>query len=281
MLVVAPPKARAESIVPAAPSTPCRYTPDNEGIPARGAEWRAHEDVCGQDQARDRQRRHHPARGGRASSRRPPPSCGWTTASPRPSSAPAATRSRRRPCCRGPSRSAKPWSRRATTSRPAGSSTSRSPRAAPRPTPAPSRPPRGPSLAAAERAHSRSVALPAFGTGACAFPLYQCSSIMVAETVAYLKEHPNTALRHVMFSVVRRRGQGGVQERHGRHQPLLARRAPGAARSWSSPHSWGRRPAPSRRSSSCSSSPRPSRSSRGAWACPTSSGSSSSGWSSA
>jgi O-acetyl-ADP-ribose deacetylase len=57
------------------------------------------------------------------------------------------------------------------------------------------------ALAAAERASSRSIALPAFGTGACAFPLYQCSSIMVAETVAYLKEHPNTALRHVMFSV--------------------------------------------------------------------------------
>lgn len=57
------------------------------------------------------------------------------------------------------------------------------------------------SLAAAERAHSRSVALPAFGTGACGFPLYQCSSLMVAETVAYLKEHPNTALRHIMFAV--------------------------------------------------------------------------------
>ncbi len=57
------------------------------------------------------------------------------------------------------------------------------------------------ALAAAERAQSRSVALPAFGTGACAFPLYQCSSIMVTETVAYLKEHPNTALRHVMFAV--------------------------------------------------------------------------------
>lgn len=57
------------------------------------------------------------------------------------------------------------------------------------------------ALAAAERAHARSVALPAFGTGACAFPLYQCSSLMVTETVAYLKEHPRTALRHVMFSV--------------------------------------------------------------------------------
>jgi O-acetyl-ADP-ribose deacetylase len=57
------------------------------------------------------------------------------------------------------------------------------------------------SLAGAERAHARSVALPAFGTGASAFPLYQCASIMVAETVAYLKERPGTQLRHIMFSV--------------------------------------------------------------------------------
>jgi O-acetyl-ADP-ribose deacetylase (regulator of RNase III) len=57
------------------------------------------------------------------------------------------------------------------------------------------------ALAATERAHGRSVALPAFGTGACGFPLYQCSSLMVSETVAYLREHPRTALRHVMFTV--------------------------------------------------------------------------------
>ena len=57
------------------------------------------------------------------------------------------------------------------------------------------------ALAAAERAHARSVAIPAFGTGACQFPLYQCASLMVGETVAYLKEHPRTALRHVMLSV--------------------------------------------------------------------------------
>ena len=57
------------------------------------------------------------------------------------------------------------------------------------------------ALAGAERCHARSVALPAFGTGACAFPLYQCASLMVAETVAYLKEHPRTALRHVMLCV--------------------------------------------------------------------------------
>jgi O-acetyl-ADP-ribose deacetylase (regulator of RNase III) len=57
------------------------------------------------------------------------------------------------------------------------------------------------SLAAAERASARSIALPAFGTGACAFPLYQCSSLMVGETVTYLKERPRTGLRHVMFAV--------------------------------------------------------------------------------
>jgi O-acetyl-ADP-ribose deacetylase len=56
-------------------------------------------------------------------------------------------------------------------------------------------------LAAAERAHARSVAIPALGTGACAFPLYQCSSLMVGEIVTYLKEHPRTPLRHVMLSV--------------------------------------------------------------------------------
>ena len=57
------------------------------------------------------------------------------------------------------------------------------------------------ALAAAEHARARSVAIPAFGTGACAFPLYQCASLMVAETVTYLKEHPRTALRHVVLCV--------------------------------------------------------------------------------
>jgi len=57
------------------------------------------------------------------------------------------------------------------------------------------------ALAAAEHARARSVAIPAFGTGACAFPLYQCASLMVAETVTYLKEHPRTALRHMVLCV--------------------------------------------------------------------------------
>ena len=55
------------------------------------------------------------------------------------------------------------------------------------------------TLDCAERCHARSVALPAFGTGVGGFPLYQCASIMITETVAYLREHPRTPLRHVMF----------------------------------------------------------------------------------
>lgn len=57
------------------------------------------------------------------------------------------------------------------------------------------------TLDCAERCHARSVALPAYGTGAAGVPLYQCASIMVTETVAYLKAHPRTPLRHVMFCV--------------------------------------------------------------------------------
>jgi O-acetyl-ADP-ribose deacetylase len=57
------------------------------------------------------------------------------------------------------------------------------------------------ALACAERCHARSIAMPAFGTGVGDFPLYQCASIMVAETVAYLKAKPTTGLRHIMFSV--------------------------------------------------------------------------------
>jgi len=57
------------------------------------------------------------------------------------------------------------------------------------------------ALDCADRCHARSIAMPAFGTGVGGFPLYQCASIMVAETVAYLMAKPNTALRHIMFSV--------------------------------------------------------------------------------
>ena len=42
--------------------------------------------------------------------------------------------------------------------------------------------------------------MPAFGTGAGEFPLYQCASIMLAETVRYLKDHPKTGLRRIIFS---------------------------------------------------------------------------------
>ena len=57
------------------------------------------------------------------------------------------------------------------------------------------------ALDCADRCQARSLALPAFGTGAGGFPLYQCASIMTAETVRYIKDHPRTGLRHIMFSV--------------------------------------------------------------------------------
>ncbi len=56
------------------------------------------------------------------------------------------------------------------------------------------------ALACAEHSRARSIAMPAFGTGLAGLPLYLCASIMTAETVRYLKDHPHTGLRHVMFS---------------------------------------------------------------------------------
>ncbi len=56
------------------------------------------------------------------------------------------------------------------------------------------------ALAVADRCHARSVAMPAFGTGVGGFPLYQCASIMLTEVVRYLREHPRTALRRIVFS---------------------------------------------------------------------------------
>jgi O-acetyl-ADP-ribose deacetylase len=55
------------------------------------------------------------------------------------------------------------------------------------------------ALDCANRAHARSLALPAFGTGVGGFPVYHCASIMVAETVRYLNERKNTGLRRVSF----------------------------------------------------------------------------------
>jgi len=57
------------------------------------------------------------------------------------------------------------------------------------------------ALDCADRAHARSFALPAFGTGVGGFPLYACASIMTAEVVRYLKDKPNTGLRRVIFCV--------------------------------------------------------------------------------
>jgi len=56
------------------------------------------------------------------------------------------------------------------------------------------------ALDIADRCHARSVAMPAFGTGVGGFPLYQCASIMMAETVRYLKDRPKTGLRRIVFA---------------------------------------------------------------------------------
>ena len=56
------------------------------------------------------------------------------------------------------------------------------------------------ALDVADRCNARSVAMPAFGTGVGGFPLYQCASIMLAEAVRYLKDHPKTGLRSIVFS---------------------------------------------------------------------------------
>ncbi len=55
------------------------------------------------------------------------------------------------------------------------------------------------ALSKANSAHARAVALPAFGTGVGGFPLYQCASIMVGETVRYLRDNGNSGLRRIVF----------------------------------------------------------------------------------
>jgi O-acetyl-ADP-ribose deacetylase (regulator of RNase III) len=59
----------------------------------------------------------------------------------------------------------------------------------------------GAVLEMAGRVRARSLGLPALGTGVGGFPVYQCASLMVGETVRYLKAEPKTSLRHVIFSV--------------------------------------------------------------------------------
>jgi O-acetyl-ADP-ribose deacetylase (regulator of RNase III) len=58
------------------------------------------------------------------------------------------------------------------------------------------------TLAQADKAHARSLAMPAFGTGVGGFPLYQCASVMIAEVVRYLRDKPHSGLRRIVFSVV-------------------------------------------------------------------------------
>lgn len=69
------------------------------------------------------------------------------------------------------------------------------------------------TLATAESCHARSVAMPAYGTGACGFPMHECANIMVTETVSYLRRHKDGSsnLRHVMFAVVDEVGRAAFQ----------------------------------------------------------------------
>ena len=55
-------------------------------------------------------------------------------------------------------------------------------------------------LQTAERLGARSLALPAFGTGVGGFPLYACASTMLGQVQLYLREHPRSGLRRVVFS---------------------------------------------------------------------------------
>ena len=56
------------------------------------------------------------------------------------------------------------------------------------------------ALDVADRCHARSVAMPAFGTGVGGFPAYECANIMLAEAVSYIREHPRTGFRRIIFS---------------------------------------------------------------------------------
>ncbi len=57
------------------------------------------------------------------------------------------------------------------------------------------------TLGIADKCGARSLAIPAFGTGVGGFPIYQCASIMMAEVVRYVHDHPRTGIRQIMFSV--------------------------------------------------------------------------------
>ena len=201
------PKAQTESIVsggvhrPGLSLYPLQVYSRQRRYPCAGRRVEDHEDVCRQDQARGRPRRHHQARGGRLAT----PSSHAAGDGPRRGRGDQARRRRghrERGHAAGPHRGRR--SRRHHGSRPHGPLGD--PRRAHRVRPHSRRRhhrgghavrPRGrrARVTPARSRCRRSAPAPA------AFPLYQCASIMVAETVAYLKEHPSTALRHVMFAV--------------------------------------------------------------------------------
>ena len=53
----------------------------------------------------------------------------------------------------------------------------------------------------AVRCQASSIAVPAFGTGACEVPSYLCAKAMVAAVADYLRERRRTPLRQIMFVV--------------------------------------------------------------------------------
>jgi O-acetyl-ADP-ribose deacetylase (regulator of RNase III) len=54
-------------------------------------------------------------------------------------------------------------------------------------------------LETAELLGTRSLALPALGTGVGGFPLYACANLMLGQVQLYLGEHPRSGLRRVVF----------------------------------------------------------------------------------
>ncbi len=55
------------------------------------------------------------------------------------------------------------------------------------------------SLLRAEELHLQSIALPALGTGVGGFPARQAAREMLGATIEYLRTHPQTSLRRVLF----------------------------------------------------------------------------------
>ena len=56
------------------------------------------------------------------------------------------------------------------------------------------------ALRVADELGAASVALPAFGTGVGGFPVEECARLMVGACADYLRAHPHTSLRRIVFA---------------------------------------------------------------------------------